>query len=235
MSQSEQAVNTARDLLLSEYHGVLSTHSVDMEGFPFGSVAPYCLDGSGQPIILISSIAQHTKNILHNAKVSLIVTEREVDDIQTGARLTWLALAQKIEGEQKELCAQRYYRYFPEAADYHLTHNFDFYCLRLQRARFIGGFGKIHWVEKDELLLDNPFSAKDEERIINHMNADHGKAIQHYVETAGIEFEGDAVMVGIDAEGMHLLLGKKIARVAFNRLVNTPLEAREILVEMARA
>ena len=48
----------AKTLLLNEYHGVLSTHSADMPGFPFGSVVPYCLDSEGVAIILISSIIE---------------------------------------------------------------------------------------------------------------------------------------------------------------------------------
>ena len=114
MSKNQQSSQDARQLLLSEYHGVLSTHSVDMEGYPFGSVAPYCLDRKGCPIILISRIAQHTKNILQNPKVSLIVTEREIDDIQTGARLTLLALAERIDDAEESDLSERYYRYFPE-------------------------------------------------------------------------------------------------------------------------
>ncbi len=60
---SVEAVKHARELLLKEYRGVLSTHSKSMPGFPFGSVVPYCLDDQGRPLILISRIAQHTHNL----------------------------------------------------------------------------------------------------------------------------------------------------------------------------
>lgn len=63
----DKKVKEARKLLLSEYQAILSTHSVDVSGYPFGSVVPYCLNKNGEPIILISSIAQHTKNILSDA------------------------------------------------------------------------------------------------------------------------------------------------------------------------
>lgn len=61
---STNAIRPARELLLKEYRGVLSTHSKSMPGFPFGSVVPYCLDAEGNPLILISRIAQHTHNLL---------------------------------------------------------------------------------------------------------------------------------------------------------------------------
>lgn len=60
---SAKAATQARELLLKEYRGVLSTHSKSMPGFPFGSVVPYCLDADGNPLILISRIAQHTHNL----------------------------------------------------------------------------------------------------------------------------------------------------------------------------
>ncbi len=49
---SAEARKHARQLLLKEYRGVLSTHSQAMPGFPFGSVVPYCLDANGWPLIL---------------------------------------------------------------------------------------------------------------------------------------------------------------------------------------
>ena len=47
---SVKAGKHARELLLKEYRGVLSTHSKAMPGFPFGSVVPYCLDAEGRPL-----------------------------------------------------------------------------------------------------------------------------------------------------------------------------------------
>ncbi len=85
-----KAAKQARDLLNSEYQGILCTHSLEVEGYPFGSVVPYCLGADGQPIILISTIAQHTKNISVNNKVSLISTESGSDDAQTVGRITYL-------------------------------------------------------------------------------------------------------------------------------------------------
>lgn len=66
---SVEAAKNARELLLKEYRGVLSTHSKSMPGFPFGSVVPYCLDEQGRPLILISRIAQHTHNLQRTRNV----------------------------------------------------------------------------------------------------------------------------------------------------------------------
>ena len=85
MTNKEKSGKAARSLMMSEYQGILSTISVEAQGYPFGSVTPYCFDSQGRPVILISRIAQHTKNILADPKVSLIVMERDVDDIQATA------------------------------------------------------------------------------------------------------------------------------------------------------
>jgi len=77
----------ARKFLRSTHSGILSTHSARFDGYPFGSVAPFVLDHHCQPVILISTLAEHTKNIALNPKVSLLVFAG-AEDLQANARLT---------------------------------------------------------------------------------------------------------------------------------------------------
>jgi putative heme iron utilization protein len=226
----------ARALLLSEYQGILSTHSVDVEGYPFGSIVPYCLNEAGLPIILISTIAQHTKNILSDPKVSLTVTEGEADDLQTVGRVTYIGDAQLLDKDDTD-SAERYYNFFPQSRGYHQTHDFNFYCIKPVRVRFIGGFGQIYWIEKDDFLLSNPFSLDEEKKMFDHMNADHLEAIRHYCDVFAIPLDASAVpaMVGIDSEGFHLRVGARIHRINFNESVTTAGEVRKTLVAMAKA
>ncbi|MFI8559961.1 HugZ family protein [Pseudomonas putida] len=231
---STNAIRPARELLLKEYRGVLSTHSKSMPGFPFGSVVPYCLDAQGHPLILISRIAQHTNNLHKDPKCSLLVGEREAEDVQAVGRLTVMAEAHKLEDTQAiEAAAERYYRFFPDAADYHKAHDFDFWVLQPVRHRYIGGFGAIHWL--DQVTLANPFAGKAEAGMIAHMNADHANAIAHYVELTGLPRHAQAEMVGIDSEGMHLRIGQGIYWLPFPSVCNTPTQIREALVLLARA
>ncbi|CAM3982282.1 HugZ family protein [Pseudomonas wadenswilerensis] len=231
---SAKAATQARELLLKEYRGVLSTHSKSMPGFPFGSVVPYCLDADGNPLILISRIAQHTHNLQKDPKCSLLVGERDAQDVQAVGRLTVLAEAHKlVEPEAVEAAAERYYRYFPESANYHQAHDFDFWVLKPVRHRYIGGFGAIHWV--DHLSLANPFAGKAEQSMIEHMNSDHANAIEHYVQLSGLPQGVAAQMVGIDSEGMHLRIGQGLHWLPFAAPCNTPIQVREALVFLARA
>lgn len=226
----------ARALLLKNYQGILSTNSVEMEGYPFGSVVPYCLDRTGNPIILISRIAQHTKNILADPKVSLITIEQDVDDIQIGGRLTWIADVAPLLDEESEEAAVRYYRFFPQSRDFHKVHDFDFYRLTLVRARYIAGFGKIHWISPENILMANVFSTDQEQGMIDHMNKDHVEAMKKYCAATKVETaDHDPEMASIDSEGFHLRVGEKIVYFTFDEPANSAEEIRSRLVTMAHA
>jgi heme iron utilization protein len=225
-----EKTNGARALLLQESFGVLSTISLDApKGYPFGSVTPYCVDDQCRPIIYISHIAQHTKNIIADPRVSLTVVENKngSQDVQAQGRVTCIADAQPVSGEDQRSRA-RYFRYFPSARQYEQTHDFAFFRLNLVRVRFIGGFGQIYWVERDEFMTQNPFSASQELHILEHMNQDHSDALRHY--TGG----KNAVMVGIDAEGFDVLSGGDKLRFAFDTPVRNMEDARKALVAMAK-
>ncbi|WP_300730107.1 HugZ family protein [Pseudomonas sp.] len=231
---SVEAAKHARELLLKEYRGALSTQSKAMPGFPFGSVVPYCLDDQGRPLILISRIAQHTHNLKKDPKCSLMVGERGAEDVQAVGRLTYLAEAEQLSDAQAiEAAAERYYRYFPESKNYHAAHNFDFWVLNPVRHRYIGGFGAIHWL--DHITLANPFAGAVEVRMVEHMNSDHATAIAHYVELAGLPTAHPAEMVAIDSEGMHLRIGQGLYWLAFAEPCTTSMSVREALVQLARA
>lgn len=226
----------ARRLLLRGYHGVLSTQSVEAPGYPFGSVVPYCLDREGRPVILISRIAQHTKNIQADPKVSLIVREDGVEDIQAAARLTCLANAEPIADGDSDT-PTRYYCYYPQAMGYHQTHDFAFHRLALVRARYIGGFGSIYWLAGEQLLRPNPFNSEQERSMVRHMNDDHQEAMRRYCKNRHIPVRDDSqpAMAGVDGEGFHVRVGARIVRFEFGAAVTTPLEVRAKLVAMARS
>ncbi|SFC21834.1 hypothetical protein SAMN05216577_103296 [Pseudomonas citronellolis] len=233
---SVKAAKNARELLLKEYRAVLSTQSKKWPGYPFGSVVPYCLDGAGRPLILISRIAQHTHNLQADAKCSLLVGERGADDIQAAGRLTLLAEARQLEDvEEIEAAAERYYRFFPGSRDYHTAHDFDFWVLQPVQWRFIGGFGDIHWLGADSVPLANPFVGEVERGMVGHMNQDHANAIAHYLELAGLPVGEGPELVGIDTEGFHLRVGSILHWLPFPAPCANPGEVRQALVQLARA
>jgi putative heme iron utilization protein len=193
---------------------------------------PYVLNYESEPVILISDIAQHTRNIKGDNKVSLTVFERGADDPQASGRLTWIGDAEAVNGVDLET-RRRYLRYFPSAESYFDTHDFSLYRIHLRRARFIGGFGEIYWIEPEAMLVKNPFR-EAESGIVDHMNTDHRQALFHYCkELRGANVDG-VTMTGIDREGFDMLAGQRKIRIDFDTPINTMEEARAALVKLAR-
>ena len=223
----------ARLLLKQQSNGVLSTHSVDVEGYPFGSITPYTLNPAGEPIILISNIAQHTRNIQNNPKVSLTIFDASAEDTQANSRLTWIGDAETVPISDSE-SRRRYLSYFPSSASYFEMHDFMLYRIKLVRARFIGGFGQIYWLEPSSIIIGNPLSGVEAD-IIEHMNKDHRESLFNYCRVMKGIVANDVSMVGIDSEGFDLLADKRKIRFEFDTPVNTAEEARVMLVKLARS
>jgi len=227
---SEQA-DEARRFTRGQTSGVLSTISKRLDGFPFGSVAPFILDHAGRPVILISDIAEHTKNIDADPRVSLIVQPYS-SDMQVTGRVTVIGRAEKL--EEKDSLGPRYLRYFPQAAGYFAMHDFHFYRIEPIRIRWIGGFGHIFWVDPKPYLADTGTLAEAEQGILDHMNADHAGMLRdccrhvHGIETQSAE------MIGIDPDGFDVRAEKQQLRFAFESSVTAAEEARTALVALAK-
>ncbi|MDW3191528.1 MAG: DUF2470 domain-containing protein [Cytophagales bacterium] len=232
---SQEALKEARELLNSRSFGVLSTLSVKLEGFPFGSVVPYCLDEAGAPVILISTIAEHTKNLMNDPRCSITIL-RESNNVQSNGRLCLVGNMEKLPTED-EVTPEKYYRHFPKSAGYHQAHDFSFYRLDIKDIRYIGGFGRIHWLDAKDFCLQNPFNGKSEAYIINHMNEDHQKDLALYSSHfQQIKTEDKQVrMVGIDTEGFDVFVDDRKLRFTFENPVTDAKQAREAFVALSKA
>jgi heme iron utilization protein len=223
----------AQQFLFGTHNGILSTHSAKFEGYPFGSVAPFVLNHQGMPTILISSIAEHTKNIAQNAHVSLVVFSGE-DDLQANARLTLLAKAEQTD-KHNELMRARYLRYIPQAAQYFDMHDFTFYTLHITHARYIAGFGKMGWIEGDTMQIPSNPLFFEEPGILEHMNADHMDSLKAYCQHFHQLSPENVEMVGIDSLGFDVRIDEdKLLRFHFESPISNAQEARTALVAMTK-
>jgi putative heme iron utilization protein len=150
-SASEAAVRAARALLAAESVGVLSTISVHRPGFPYGSVTPYALSAEGAPLLLLSRLAAHTKNLLADPRASLFVGDRSAaEDPQAGARISLLGRVAPLPAGDAPAIADargRTVAIWPRAADYLALGDFSFWRLEIEEARLIAGFGEIRWLD----------------------------------------------------------------------------------------
>ncbi|MBI4851932.1 MAG: DUF2470 domain-containing protein [Acidobacteria bacterium] len=232
MGNTDDIGKIARLFLRENSVGVLATHSLDVDGYPFGSVTPYIVNQKGLPTILISNLAQHTRNIKVNPKVSLTVFSQDTDDVQSGARLTWIGDALALNDDKEEM-KKRYLRYFPNSKTHTEMSDFSFYEIKLKRVRFIGGFGQIAWVEPPTMLLENPLY-RVEDDIIDHMNQDHIATMKDYCAGLKRFVAGEVKMLGIDNEGFDIVANNKKLRFSFEKPVVTAEDARAALVLLAR-
>lgn len=146
MSNSDRA-EVVRNLLRQEKYGVLSTLSVKHEGWPFGSATPYALTASGEPLIFVSSLAEHTRNMLNDPRVSLFIQDTDTKaNPQSIARATLLGIVELVPETEREEAAQRYLQRFPEAAQNFQLGGFSMLKILVQHVRYIGGFGEMFWM-----------------------------------------------------------------------------------------
>jgi putative heme iron utilization protein len=221
----------ARRFLRGQRVGMLATLSLKLGGYPFGSVTPYMLDQHGRPIVLISALAEHTKNIEHDPRVSLLANE-QADDVQASTRLTLVGDAARLEDQNSPKF--RYLRYFPNAAQHLELADFSFYRIEPRHIRFIGGFGAIHWVTPQDYLAPPNRLEEQEAGIVAHMNNDHAANLRDYCRYHhGLEVS-DAAMLGIDCDGFDVRATGRTLRFEFNEPVVDAMGARQALVAMAQ-
>lgn len=223
----------ARKFLRTTHSAVLSTHSARFEGYPFGSIAPFVLDQDGNPLVLISTIAEHTRNIKKDPHVSLIAFDPAAPDMQAGARLTLLGEAVVADKQDGDLRA-RYLNYFPPAAQYFDMHDFLFHRIAIRQARYIGGFGNIHWIEGAALHPPANQLGVQEAGILEHMNSDHAESLIAYCQLVHGFTPPSAVMVGLDSDGFDLRANDALWRFNFDTPVTDAQTARAALVALAR-
>lgn len=225
----------ARTLMAGLSTGTLSTLSED--GYPHGSYVTFALDGS-DPVFLVSTLASHTKNLLRDSRASLMAHEAEHPDPLANGRLTLLGRVAKLDDPGGARDA--YLAAHPGAAYYADFKDFAFWRLTVERLRYIGGYGRMSWVDVDawRAAAADPLAAHVA-GIVAHMNEDHADACVAYARAFTRAKDADAVeMTSIDRYGFELSVqterGPRPARIAFTEEVTTPDGARKALVALVR-
>ncbi|MEO7403939.1 MAG: DUF2470 domain-containing protein [Burkholderiales bacterium] len=220
----------ARRYLRAHSSGVLATISQKHEGYPFGSVATYVTDHAAQPVLLLSALAEHTKNIATDSRVSLLVQDRAAD-VQAAARLTLVGDAAPIETDAAFV--ERFRRLHAGADQLLALGDFRFFKIVPRALRYIEGFCGIHWVSAEAFAPPPNRIAEIEEEIIDHMNTDHHAALADYARA--VHHAGAPVrLVAIDCDGIDIVAGDATLRIDFETSVTNAGEVRTALTALAR-
>jgi hypothetical protein len=228
---SEEVLGQIRRLMRGADRGVLSTLSVrpTASAWPYGSLVLVAADVDGAPLMLLSDLADHTRNLTGDSRASLLLDATAgLADPLTGARATLIGRVIRVIRVERRLA--RFLARHPSADRYAAFGDFNLYRLQIERAHLVAGFGKIHWVDADPTLPAPAPLTENEADIIDHMNEDHGDALDLFANIL-LALPGTGwKMTGIDAEGLDLRLGGQTARVDFAEPIGDPEGARAALV-----
>lgn len=238
MNQAERKAepkpqHAARDLLRCALKAALATLD-RTSGYPYASLVTIATEPDGTPLLLISKLALHTQNLAADGRASLMIDGTSpAGDPLAGGRVTLIGRA---EVTHSATARPRFLARHPHAAMYADFPDFAFYKLVVERAHFIGGFGRIVDLSPADILVD--ISGAEalvgaEANIVAHMNEDHADAIRLYATRLLGARDGEWRMVGIDPLGIDMMFESEARRLSFANAIATPEEARKELVRLA--
>jgi heme iron utilization protein len=222
----------AKTLVREARSGALATLMAGT-GDPYCSLVNTATSMDGSPLLLLSRLAIHTKNLLADPRVSLMLDERKEGDPLQGARVMLMgtACADNDSGARR-----RYLERQPEAAAFADFADFAFYRITLRGAHLVAGFGRIVDLQPTDLLTnlsDADALVVAEQDVVAHMNRDHIDAVRLYATKLLGAPDGDWRCVGCDPEGLDLQAGRIGLRLPFTQRVQSPNTLRQVLKELA--
>jgi putative heme iron utilization protein len=238
MSEQSSGGQTARRLIRRAFKGALGTHGRS-GGHPYASLVATATAADGAPVLLLSGLAEHTRNLAADPRASLLVDGTGPGpEALTGARVTVVGLLHKVDEGGAEAAASARARYLsrhPDAVAYVDFGDFALYRLEPDWAHLVAGFGRIERLGRDDVVLDIGDAGAligSEPEIVVHMNEDHGEAIRLMATRLGGGSGQAWRMTGCDPEGLDLIGGTEAVRLEFSHRVTSPDEVRKALIDM---
>jgi putative heme iron utilization protein len=225
----------ARSLLRRSRQGALATLMAESHD-PYCSLVNIASHYDASPILLISRLALHTRNILADNRVSLMLDERVAGDPLEGARIMLAGRAEETTGEQAEILRQRYLSAHPSAQVFVDFKDFSFFRIAPSGAHLVAGFGRIIDLAPTQFLTDIGDAGgllEAEQGAVEHMNEDHREAMNLYATRLLGADSADWACTGCDPDGMDMQAGNSTLRLDFPERVTNGTELRKMLVRLA--
>ena len=227
----------ARTLVAGATQGVLASLSAD--GSPWGSVVTYGALDDGAPVLLVSLMAEHTRNLEADARASLVVAEPPNDEnpLDRG-RVTLAGRAVQPEGDARVAARAAHLAAMPSAALYVDFDDFRLFTLTVERVRWVGGYGRMDSAAAADYAAAAadpvaPYAAG----AVAHLNADHPDALLEIARAlAGFTDATAAACRRADRYGLELVVetprGTAWPRVGFSAPVDAADGLRAACVEL---
>jgi heme iron utilization protein len=194
--------------------GTLATHARQPQGFPYPTVLPFAPDARHRPTILVSRLAEHTRNLHSDPRSGFLIVHAPDGDVLNGQRITLVGTFEHV--EPTPAVTQRYLRYHPDAERYLVLGDFSFWVMSIERMRYIGGFGAMGWLMADELDPLAPVSFEEESALVD-MFGRHPRRPEH------------VKLLGVDRYGADLIVSDARNRVMFETPAPDPESLRAVL------
>jgi heme iron utilization protein len=232
------AAEEARTIAASTNTGTLATLTVD--GDPWASFVTYgLLDGA--PVLCVSNLAEHGRNLAADprASIAIVAPSSETDPLASG-RVTLAGVAATPVGD--ELAAAREAHLSAvAAAKYYIDYSdFTLWVLRVQRVRWVGGYGRMESTTGEEYAVAEADPVQPRAAgAIAHLNADHAEALVAMAKVlGGYPDTTAATCTGVDRYGLDLRVmtdrGMAYTRVGYAAPIASIDELRSATVELAR-
>lgn len=235
LPSKEQVAAQARKLLRSRRSAALATLLATGAGWPYASLVTIAADVDGSPILLLSGLSDHTRNIDRDSRASLLIEDasRRANP-QTGPRLTLLG---HCVPDATPRLRSRFLARHPGAALYAGFSDFRIFRMQVDRAHWVGGFGQARWLDSVAVLADAEASgvlAEIETSTLERMNAEHAGWVEGYAHRLLGRRGAGWRLIAIDPDGCDLARGMAFVRLPFPRVARDGDELWAILNELTR-
>jgi putative heme iron utilization protein len=229
--------SVSRRLVQATDRATLATTLPEPDGsWPYASLVLAATDYDASPLLLISTLAEHTKNLKQDRRASLMFDGTQgLDDPLTGARVTVLG---ELQPDSDPVRLRRFVSRHPSASLYAGFKDFSLYRMRMTRAHLVAGFGRIHWIDASALLgpdADVSWLREHEPSILQHMNDDHAATIDLYAQNLLHRSGNGWRLTGVDREGADLRCDGIVARLDFPTPANSLDAVRQSFVALAQS
>ena len=231
---------TACRLLRTAWKATLATLD-SATGAPYGSLVAVAAAPDGTPLLLLSGLALHTKNLAADPRASLLVDGTSSGpQALTGSRVTVVGRLTQLPNRLADpaIARQRYLARHPSAAMFVDFADFQFYALDIEWGHLVAGFGRIDRLQRSDLIQpvdDADAVVAAECDIVQHMNEDHADAIRLMAVELASAADGAWRMLGCDPTGIDLACADgtdvdAAVRLDFPQRIKTPEAARTALI-----
>jgi putative heme iron utilization protein len=228
----------ARTLLAATNVATLAT--LTDEGAPWASLVTFAALPDGAPVLFVSTLAEHGRNLRRDGRASLVVAQpAPTGDPLAAGRVTLAGTARAPEGADADAARAAYLTGVDEAEMFITFTDFSLYVLEVERVRWVGGYGRMDWAQAGDYAAARPDPVGDARGAVAHLNADHADALLAMAQALGGHPDAVAAQCSAaDRYGLDLVVdtprGRAPARVGFAEPVTEAAGLRGATVELTR-